>query len=86
LAQVVLCPAIDEGPASFGRVRSKPLKCLIARVELTPDERRGLTEFNGEGEALSGIALQRFVAKELGMRLRRSTPELPTSSRAEVVS
>ena len=27
----------------------------IARVELGPDERRGLTELNGEGEVVSGI-------------------------------
>jgi len=32
----------------------------VARVELGPDERRGITEFNGEGEAVGGIALQRF--------------------------
>ncbi|HUW24993.1 MAG TPA: CusA/CzcA family heavy metal efflux RND transporter [Gallionella sp.] len=32
----------------------------IARVELGPDERRGLTEFNGEGEVVSGIAMARF--------------------------
>ena len=29
----------------------------VARVELTPDERRGITELNGEGEVVSGIAL-----------------------------
>ncbi len=29
----------------------------IARVELAPDERRGLTELNGEGEVVSGIAM-----------------------------
>ena len=32
----------------------------IARVELGPDERRGITELNGEGEVASGIILQRF--------------------------
>ena len=32
----------------------------VARVEIGPDERRGLTELNGEGEVVSGIALQRF--------------------------
>ncbi|MDP3671421.1 MAG: efflux RND transporter permease subunit [Telluria sp.] len=32
----------------------------IARVELAPDERRGLTELNGEGEVVSGIAMARF--------------------------
>ena len=32
----------------------------VARVELTPDERRGITELNGEGEVVSGIAIQRY--------------------------
>ena len=32
----------------------------VARIELGPDERRGITELNGEGEVASGIALQRF--------------------------
>ena len=32
----------------------------IARVELGPDERRGLAELNGEGEVVSGIAIARF--------------------------
>ncbi|MBS1182321.1 MAG: czcA, partial [Proteobacteria bacterium] len=31
----------------------------VARVEIGPDERRGLTELNGEGEVVSGIVLQR---------------------------
>src|SRR5438876_3523011 len=31
----------------------------VARVELGPDERRGLTELDGEGEVVSGIVLQR---------------------------
>ncbi len=37
----------------------------IARVELAPDERRGITELNGEGEVASGIALQRQGANSL---------------------
>ena len=37
----------------------------IARVELGPDERRGVTELNGEGEVASGIALQRYGANAL---------------------
>jgi Cu(I)/Ag(I) efflux system membrane protein CusA/SilA len=32
----------------------------IARVELVPGERRGITELNGEGEAVSGIAVTRY--------------------------
>ncbi len=32
----------------------------VARVELAPDERRGVTELNGEGEVVSGIAIQRY--------------------------
>ena len=31
----------------------------VAHVQLGPDERRGITELNGEGEAVSGIVLQR---------------------------
>ena len=37
----------------------------IARVELAPDERRGLTELNGEGEVVSGIAMARYGANAL---------------------
>ena len=32
----------------------------MARVELGPDERRGMTELNGEGEVVSGIAMARY--------------------------
>ncbi|MBK6957260.1 MAG: efflux RND transporter permease subunit [Nitrosomonas sp.] len=32
----------------------------IARVELIPGERRGITELSGEGEAVSGIAVARY--------------------------
>lgn len=37
----------------------------VARVELVPDERRGITELNGEGEVASGIVLQRDGANAL---------------------
>ncbi len=37
----------------------------IAKVELVPDERRGITELNGEGEVASGIAIQRYGANAL---------------------
>ncbi len=32
----------------------------IGRVELVPEERRGLAELNGEGEVVSGIAMARY--------------------------
>ncbi len=32
----------------------------IARVELGPDERRGIAELNGEGEVVSGIVMARY--------------------------
>ncbi|MCX7056436.1 MAG: CusA/CzcA family heavy metal efflux RND transporter [Proteobacteria bacterium] len=32
----------------------------IGRVELVPDERRGITELNGEGEVVAGIAMSRY--------------------------
>ena len=56
----------------------------IARVELAPDERRGITELNGEGEVASGIALQRFGANALNVisniktKLAEMAPSLPT--------
>jgi copper/silver efflux system protein len=55
----------------------------IARVELAPDERRGIAELNGEGEVASGIALQRFGANALTVinnvkaRLAEIAPSLP---------
>jgi len=39
----------------------------VARVELGPDERRGITEMNGEGEVTGGIILQRFGANALNV-------------------
>jgi Cu(I)/Ag(I) efflux system membrane protein CusA/SilA len=39
----------------------------IARVELGPDERRGLTELNGEGEVAAGIAVQRYGQNALSV-------------------
>jgi len=39
----------------------------VARVELVPDERRGLTELNGEGEVVSGIALARYGENALSV-------------------
>ena len=32
----------------------------VARVELAPDERRGITELNGEGEVVAGIVIARY--------------------------
>ena len=32
----------------------------VARIEMAPDERRGIAEMNGEGEVVTGIAIQRF--------------------------
>jgi Cu(I)/Ag(I) efflux system membrane protein CusA/SilA len=55
----------------------------IARVELVPDERRGIAELDGEGEAASGIALQRYGANALDViasvkeRLQAIKPALP---------
>lgn len=39
----------------------------IARVELVPDERRGITELNGEGEVVSGIAVARHGENALNV-------------------
>ena len=39
----------------------------IARVEIGPDERRGITELNGEDEVASGIVVQRSGANALNV-------------------
>ncbi|SDA31120.1 Cu(I)/Ag(I) efflux system membrane protein CusA/SilA [Methylobacterium sp. UNC378MF] len=39
----------------------------VARVELGPDERRGITEMNGDGEVAGGIVIQRFGANALSV-------------------
>ncbi len=55
----------------------------VARVEFGPDERRGITELNGDGEVASGIALQRSGANALDVidnvkkRLAEIAPSLP---------
>ncbi|WP_072394618.1 CusA/CzcA family heavy metal efflux RND transporter [Hyphomicrobium sp. CS1GBMeth3] len=39
----------------------------VARVELAPDERRGVTELDGEGEVVSGIVVQRYGQNALSV-------------------
>jgi Cu(I)/Ag(I) efflux system membrane protein CusA/SilA len=57
----------------------------VSRVELGPDERRGITELNGEGEVASGIILQRFgmnaldVIENAKKRFREIATSLPKS-------
>ncbi len=61
----------------------------VARVEIGPDERRGITELNGEGEVASGIVLQRYGANALTVienvkaRLTQMATSLP--KQAEIV-
>ncbi|ABS70045.1 heavy metal efflux pump, CzcA family (plasmid) [Xanthobacter versatilis] len=64
--------------------RGVPLRVKdVARVEIGPDERRGITELDGEGEVASGIVLQRFGANALAVienvkaRLAEIAPSLP---------
>jgi len=63
----------------------------VARVELAPDERRGIAELNGEGEVVTGIALQRFGENALSVignvkaRLAELAPSLPQGVTIEPV-
>ena len=70
----------------------------VAKVEIVPDERRGIAELNGEGEVASGIAIQRYganaldVIKSVKSRLAdiaSSLPEgvsiLPVYDRSELI-
>jgi Cu(I)/Ag(I) efflux system membrane protein CusA/SilA len=63
----------------------------VARVEIGPDERRGLAELNGEGEVVSGIAVARFgenalrVIDGLKQRIEELKPGLPEGVTIETV-
>jgi len=63
----------------------------VARVELVPDERRGITELNGDGEAVSGIAIARYgqnaldVIRNIKSRLAEITPGLPSGVQIQAV-
>ena len=63
----------------------------IARVEMAPDERRGLSELNGEGEVVSGIAMSRFgqnaleVIRNLKTKVTEISAGLPEGVTIEAV-
>ncbi|WP_323804323.1 CusA/CzcA family heavy metal efflux RND transporter [Sulfitobacter litoralis] len=56
----------DIGNIALRSVAGVPMLLSdVARVEIVPDGRRGITELNGEGEVASGIVLQRVGANAL---------------------
>ena len=63
----------------------------VARVELGPDERRGLAELNGEGEVVSGIAMARYgqnaleVIDNIKAKIAEISSGLPEGVRIEAV-
>jgi Cu(I)/Ag(I) efflux system membrane protein CusA/SilA len=63
----------------------------VARVEIGPDERRGVAEFNGEGEVAGGVALQRDgqnaldVIRAVKQRITEIKPSLPKGVSIEPV-
>jgi len=63
----------------------------IGRVELVPDERRGVTELNGEGEVVSGIAMSRYgenaleVIHNVKEKIAEIGPGLPDGVTIEAV-
>src|SRR5207253_7763668 len=64
---------------------------VVARIAVTPGVRRGIAEMNGEGEVVSGIALQRFgenalsVIRNIKDRLTEIAPSLPQGVTIEPV-
>ena len=63
----------------------------VAHVQLGPDERRGLTELNGMGEVVSGIAVQRYgghaldVIRNVKEKIGEIAPSLPEDVKIEPV-
>ncbi len=82
----------DIGNLVLQTDRGTPIRVAdVARVERVPDERRGLTELNGEGEVVSGIAVARHgqnaleVIRHLKEKLVELSPSLPEGVRIESV-
>jgi Cu(I)/Ag(I) efflux system membrane protein CusA/SilA len=72
--------------------RGTPVRVAdVARVELTGDERRGLSEVNGDGEVVSGIAMARYgqnaleVIDNLKDKIAEIAPGLPEGVSIETV-
>jgi Cu(I)/Ag(I) efflux system membrane protein CusA/SilA len=63
----------------------------VARIQLGPDERRGIAELNGQGEVVSGIALQRdgqnalHVIDSVKRKIAEILPSLPQGVTVEPV-
>jgi Cu(I)/Ag(I) efflux system membrane protein CusA/SilA len=63
----------------------------VARVEMGPDERRGIAELNGEGEMVSGIVVARYgqnaleVIHNVKAKIAEIAPGLPDGVRIEAV-
>ena len=56
----------DIGNITLRSIGGVPISLRdVARVEIVPNERRGIAELNGEGEVASGIVLQRVGANAL---------------------
>lgn len=63
----------------------------VARVEQVPDERRGVTELNGEGEVVAGIAMARYgqnaleVIHNIKEKIQEISPGLPEGVKIQTV-
>ncbi len=64
----------------------------MARIELGPDERRGLAELNGEGEVVGGIVVARYgdaracdVIDNVKQRIKEIGTSLPEGVKIEAV-
>ena len=63
----------------------------VAQVELVPDERRGITELNGEGEVVAGIAIARYgqnaldVIRNLKAKIAEISSGLPNGVSLQTV-
>ena len=63
----------------------------IARIELAPDERRGIAELNGDGEVVGGIVVARYgthvidVIDDVKQRIKEIATGLPEGVKIEAV-
>ncbi|MCM8596433.1 efflux RND transporter permease subunit [Accumulibacter sp.] len=84
--------AADIGDLVVKAIGGTPVRVRdVARVELAPDERRGIAELDGEGEVVSGIAIARYgenalqVIDHLKRKIGEVSAGLPEGVRIEAV-
>ncbi len=91
-ASAICAAAADLAKLTVRSEKGVPVRLSdIARVELAPDERRGIAELNGDGEVVGGIVVARYgtnaidVIDNVKQRIKEIATGLPEGVKIEAV-